>query len=215
MARHAIAADDKRARRDTILAAARALFNAGEGSLPSAAEIAAAAGLAKGTVYLYFRTKEEIFVALLLESLDTLLDGISAVFRETGGRRADKVAAFLAMYVEHLHAHPELLHLDALAYGVLEANLGPDKLRAFKLDFVALLTRTADAVEGALRLAPGRGIPLLLRSFALTRGLWQAARPYEGPTAIEAEPAFGSLRPDFRADLTEALAEYWRGALTA
>lgn len=209
MARHAIAPADKLARREAILAAAASLFNAGDGSLPGAAQIAAAAGLAKGTVYLYFRTKEEIFIALLSDGLHRLLSDIATTFGGARGRRADKVAAFLTTYVVHLDRHPELLRLDAIGYGVLEANLDPGRKREFKLAFLAKLTETAALVEEALRLSPGRGIPLLMRTFALTRGLWQS-HPHEQPRP---EPALSQLYPNFDRELTEALIEYWRGAV--
>jgi AcrR family transcriptional regulator len=74
MARRAVAMEDKKKRRQAILVAARDLFNASDGTLPAASEIAAAADLAKGTVYIYFRTKEEIFLALLLQECIDVLD---------------------------------------------------------------------------------------------------------------------------------------------
>ncbi len=213
MVRHALALEDKQSRRETILAAARTLFVAGNGSLPAAAQIAVAAGLAKGTVYLYFRTKEEIFVALLLEGLLTLFNQIDATFAATKGGRSTKTAAFITTYVRYVDQRPDLLRLDTMSHSVLEKNLQPAKLREFKLAFVVRLTATSGLVEHALRLAPGQGIPLLMRTFALTRGLWQSSHADEEPTAMANDPALAALRPDFDRELTEALTEYWRGAL--
>jgi AcrR family transcriptional regulator len=87
MARRAVATEDKKKRRQAILVAARDLFNAGDVTLPAASEIAAAADLAKGTVYIYFRTKEEIFLAPLLQECIDVLDRIELVFRSTQGIR--------------------------------------------------------------------------------------------------------------------------------
>jgi AcrR family transcriptional regulator len=87
MARRAVATEDQKKRKQAILVAARDLFNAGDGTLPAASEIAAAADLAKGTVYIYFRTKEEIFLALLLQECIDVLDRIELVFRSTQGVR--------------------------------------------------------------------------------------------------------------------------------
>ncbi len=212
MARHAIAAEDKEARRKAILEAARMLFNAGDGTLPAAADIAAAAVLAKGTVYLYFRSKEEIFIALLLQACIEVLGEIEAAFRDTRGRRGDKVAAFIDAYVGHVRRHPELLRLDSLSYGVLENNLAPDKLHQFKSSFAAGLARTALVIEQAMRLPAGSGTSLLTRSFALTRGLWQAS-PAPNPCAAVADKAFLCLHPAFDTELRQALMQYWRGAL--
>ncbi len=215
MVQHAIASADKQARRESILSAASALFLSGDGALPAVAQVAAEAGLAKGTVYLYFRTKEEIFMALLLSGLHTLLSDIAVTFQQTKGRRADKVAAFLCTYVNYLHLHPELLCLDALGYGVLEKNVEHDKLHEFKLAFSAKLIETGAVVEHALRLSPGHGSRLLTRTFALTRGLWQWSHPCEEPITREAGAALALIYPDFDKELIEALTEYWRGALAA
>jgi AcrR family transcriptional regulator len=213
MARHALGAEDKEARRQAILAAARLLFNAGDGTLPAAADIAAAAGLAKGTVYLYFRTKEEIFIALLLQACLDALGEIEAAFTNTRGRRDDKVAAFIRAYVGHIVQHPELPRLDGLCYGVLEKNLAPDKLNEFKAIFATRIAGTGLLIEQALRLSAGSGIRLLMRSFAFTRGLWQATSPPGGSAVANEATAFAVLHLPFETELMDALTEYWRGAL--
>ena len=213
MARHALASDDKKLRREVILEAALKLFVAGDGGLPAAAEIATAAGLAKGTVYIYFRTKEEIFAALLLAGWGAVMDDVAAAFASTKGRRSDKVEAFLTRYVGHLSRHPEILRLDALGHGVLERNLQAATLHAFKLALFGRLTGVGDVIDAALRLRAGRGLRLLMRTYALTKGLWQSSQGYEDAELLAAMPALAQLHPHFETELREALAEYWRGAL--
>ena len=57
--------EDKAIRRATILKAAEDLLEVGAPDLPSASAIAKEAKLAKGTLYLYFGTKEEIYLSVL------------------------------------------------------------------------------------------------------------------------------------------------------
>ena len=60
---------EKAVRRETILDAARGVF-AEKGLLASTIdEIAERAEVAKGTIYLYFKSKDEMFTALLNEGL--------------------------------------------------------------------------------------------------------------------------------------------------
>jgi AcrR family transcriptional regulator len=210
MVRHALDQRDKNARRAAIIGAAHALFVAGDGSLPSAAAIAGAAGLAKGTVYLYFRTKEEIFIALLLEELQALLAATRETLQSATGDVASRVRAFLQAYLGCLRQHPEVLRLDAIGYGVLEKNLDQAKLWEFKAAFVEHLTETASVMEQALGLESGRGTTLLMRTFALTRGLWQSSTPDVPPVE---DQRYAALSSDFYGELTEALAEYWHGAV--
>jgi hypothetical protein len=79
----------------------------------------------------------------------------------------------------------------------------------FKRQFAARLLQAGTAIEKALSLDSGRGATLLMRTFALTRGLWPAA---ECPALRETQAL---PHPDFATELEEALTDYWRGALTA
>lgn len=208
MAKRAYGREDKEERRDAILAVAAGLFRQGRGELPSAATIAAGAGLAKGTVYLYFRTKEAIFATLLLRGWGEVVDMLETVFTD---QERDPVAVFLSAYVAHLDAHPELLRLDAQR-GMLERNLGGPDLIDFKTAFLARLHSGGERIEQALGLTPGRGIQLLLRTHALTVGLWQSMGT---DSTILPDAGAEPFPHDFATELAEALAEYWRGALTA
>lgn len=211
MTQRAIAAEDKLARRATILAAARRLFCGDSRQLPSVARIAEAAGLAKGTVYLYFLSKEEIFLALLGDEFDALLTTLSQHFGATW--RSAGADGFIALYLAYLEAHPELLRLDAMAYSVLENNLSEQQLRPFKLALMQQLLAAGAVLEQELGLEQGRGATLLLRTYALTRGLWQSLDHPPVLRALLADPVFAPLRPSFSAELEGALREYWRGAL--
>ena len=213
MTRRAIAREDKQARRAAILHAARALFIAGKGGLPTAAEIASATGLAKGTVYLYFATKEEIFAALLLEGWVPVMETIGDIFGGSRGEREGKIQAFITSFVGHLNRRPELLRLDALGSGVLEKNMTAEALYGFKRDFTSYLVRAGESIDSALDLPAGRGVQLLMRSYALTRGLWQTAQHEETAPQEAIAPVLLLTPKLFARELTEALEEYWRGAL--
>lgn len=218
MVKHALEPEDKQARREAILAAARQLFLADTRRLPAAAAIAQAAGLAKGTLYLYFRSKEEIFTALLLAEWGVLLDEVDTAFWPDGSSPAQHLARFTRIYTGYFARHPQLLRLDAMGYAILEANMAPGPLAAFKQGWLDRLDKAGRIADHALRLDAGRGRHLLLRTCALTRGLWQALdRPPPGPeqgdtgAGTDAPP----FAPDFADDLAQALREYWWGALAA
>ena len=210
MALRAYGREDKAARREAILSAAATLFVGGGGELPSVAQTASHAGLAKGTIYLYFASKEALFSTLLLDLWGEVFDMMEVTF--TPGRRAgpaQRVDAFLDGLTAHIADHPEMLRLDALSLGVLKANLSPRERQAFTSAYDERLAAGAAILDHALDLPPGRGVQLLLRTYGLTRGLW---RSFEELDATQA--SLRSLGP-FTAELREALAEYWRGALRA
>ena len=207
MARRARASDDKQARRNDIIGAAARLFALGDGDLPAVERIAAAAGVAKGTVYLYYRTRDAIFADLMLNGWSAVLDDAAVIF-DGDGSRAEKVKGFIAGFAGYLARHPELLRLDALG-GAVERNLSAEELSAFKRRLAERLAAAGAVVDEGLALPAGRGGQLLMRSYALTRGLWQTF-------GAEAKPAannFPLFQADFTAELTETLVEYWRGGL--
>ena len=210
MVERAYGREEKQARREAILAAAKELFIGGERELPSTSSIAAAAGLAKGTVYLYFRAKEAIFSTLLLEGWAKVFALLENVIAAPQREKSDLVASFISDYVRYMVQHQELLQLDALRSGVLEPKLDIDTLVAFKRAFHARLAQGGALVESALGLADPQGVRLLMRTHALTIGLWQSLGP---DNRVKDLPEFLSSYPDFENELRAALTEYWRGAL--
>lgn len=84
-------------RRDAILAAARDLFFEHGIYRTTVDDVAARAEVAKGTVYLYFESKETILAHLLLEGLDALGESLAEAFGEalhlTGEVRLRRLSA--------------------------------------------------------------------------------------------------------------------------
>ena len=196
----------KEARHQAILDAASGLFATTE-QMPSVSQIAEAAGLAKGTVYLYFRTKEEIFAFLLQDGWRHVLEGAGqALTAEPSPVLA--IASFVDAYSEGACSNGNLLRLDALSKGLLEENMTPEALDAFKTSLFRQMQACGALIEEKLDLSQGRGDQLLIRSYALTRGLWQTL----GVSNIQ-ECRSGEGPYEFQMELRQALAEYWQGAL--
>src|SRR2546426_894205 len=76
LGRRALAPEDKSERRAAIVQAAGHLLKRSPGGEFPVAELARRAGLAKGTVYLYFRTREEVLLAVHLERVHRMFDAI-------------------------------------------------------------------------------------------------------------------------------------------
>ena len=88
--------DEKRERRHEILGATAALFLETPYDRVTMAEVARRCGLAKGTLYLYFRTKEELFLALAERDLELFfaeVNGRVGNARPPGPEPYDPVAA--------------------------------------------------------------------------------------------------------------------------
>ena len=194
----------KQARRAGILSSAARLFSSREYHDVSMAAIARAAGLAKGTVYLYFDTKESVFLDLVSSELAAWVADSSARLEETNQNAtpADVAKAVASALAER----PALIRLIALLHVILEQNTEREALRAFKIRLLAITEQAAGVFEQALRLEPGTGTRLVLWMHALTVGLSQMT-PQGAQVAalVEQDPALAVFRLDLRTELEAAL----------
>ncbi len=101
---------EKRRRREEILAAARGLFFEKGYQLTTVEEIAEAAEISKGTVYLYFASKDELYVSVILEGFEELERRlVSAV--ESGAPSQERIAAIFSIFIDHCLNHREYFRL--------------------------------------------------------------------------------------------------------
>lgn len=186
----------KEARRQDILAAGRKRFEAGRFEDLTMAQVAMDAGLAKGTVFLYFKTKEELFLELageaLLEFFEAMDTGLSS------GRLFFGPEELAALVVRCFKAQPQLPRLLSLLHPVLEHNVDRLALLRFR-EFLANRTaRTGRTLEQRLPfLRDGEGAPLLLRLRALTIGCWEVADPSPVVKEILNSPGLEAFKIEF------------------
>ncbi len=97
-------------KRSAILQAARAVF-ARQGYADTVVdEIASEAGIAKGTLYLYFPSKEKIYLAALLEEARQL-DADSRVAIEAAPTWREKLSAYLRVRIRYFESHRDFLRI--------------------------------------------------------------------------------------------------------
>ncbi len=213
MGLNAMTDEDKERRRRALLDAAHCLFRERK-DLSPVAEIAGAAGLAKGTVYLYFKSKEEIFIALLEDEFAKLFEALADILAELPTKPRDASRQFARAYSERVLVQEDLLPLASLANGVLEQNLPVDVMRRFKAMLATGLTTAGRQLEMHFaELEPGDGITLLLQTYALTLGLWQALDYPHTLRALLNEAALKPLDRHFAVELEAGIHTLWLGAL--
>jgi AcrR family transcriptional regulator len=97
-------------RRCAILQAARAVFARQGYASTVVDDIAAQAGIAKGTVYLYFPSKEQIYLAALLEEARQLnADSRSAMAAAATWR--EKLGAYLQVRLNYFETHQDFIRI--------------------------------------------------------------------------------------------------------
>jgi AcrR family transcriptional regulator len=204
--------EDKRARRRAILDTAAKMLRRRAYADLTMAEVARHCELAKGTLYLYFHSKEALFLAALEQQLgewfDTLAPQLSALDPSCDQRR--RIAQTIASTVA---ARPTLSDLLAIVHNVLEQNIEAETALAFKQMLLERLRFGGDILEKALPALPaGAGLPLLLRIYAVVVGLRQLADPAPVVAAVLERPEMAPLRVDFQRELAETIHALVTGA---
>ncbi|HEV2213386.1 MAG TPA: TetR family transcriptional regulator [Gammaproteobacteria bacterium] len=194
----------KEARRAAILKVALHRFTLMPYEELSMADTAEEAGVAKGTLYLYFRSKEEMFLALYTEELNAWFDELD---RELAGARGEaSIAGFVEILSGSLARRPPLLRLIAIAHTVLERKLDEAAARHFKHWFKERLLKTGGLIEKYLPfLTPGQGTQLALKINALVIGFQHMAEPTGAMREVLAEEEFALFRVDLKQALLETL----------
>jgi AcrR family transcriptional regulator len=129
-----------------IVRAARKVFSKKDFRAATVDEIADVAGLAKGTVYQYFPSKEEIFLAALRQGIRELVETTRARTGQATGLEA-KVEAFIRTRVEYLENNRDFFNAYHSWFGSIThpASLNAElrDLYRAQLDYLAEMLREA------------------------------------------------------------------------
>src|SRR5262245_57221020 len=128
-----------------ILEAARAVFAKKGFEATTVEEIADAAGVAKGTVYLYYRSKQEIYFEALRFGRSSLM---TRRWQEICEKTAidERLRAFIAAKLEYCDANRDFFNIYYSELGKIPIHPG-----AINSKFKDLYFEQAGLVEGILR----------------------------------------------------------------
>ena len=200
----AVSDQQKAERRDAILQVALAGFTDTSYDELTMDRIAADAGVAKGTLYLYFRSKEQVFLALCERELIQWFDTLDTALQT---QRAEmSVNGLIELFAASLAGRPHLLRLLAILHTGLEYNVP----YAAALNFKTLL-RTRTEVTGTLLesylrfLTPGQGAALLVKIYALVIGFEHLSEPSGVVRDVLKQPDMALFRVNLEQALLETL----------
>lgn len=206
-ARNAEAKDE---RRSDILRAALALFAHTRYDKVTMAALARHTGLAKGTVYLYFDTKEAVFLALLIEQLDEWFAALRPRLEQVPAGEME--ARLPEIFAQTLAERPALIRLLGLLHSTLERNIDVAGAREFKSRLARLMAVPGSLIEARLDgFGPGDGARLMMRMHALVVGIGQMANPSEIVAQVIGDPGLELFRVDFERELSAVTRILLRG----
>ncbi len=187
--RRARTAEAKRNRRESILDAAARLVRTAEPSRLRMDDVAAAAGVAKGTLYLYFSRRSDLLAAVADRALLSWLGAVETAVR--ADLRIRGVRPLAEAMVGPLRHNPEIIsHVGLYCGGHDTRDAEAESYAAFQL----VAGRLGRLLESRLpdRRA-GDGLRLVLLARAVLTGLAQLPRPVGAPTPLIPAPTAGSV----------------------
>lgn len=195
-------------RRTALLDAAMRLWVEHPERVSNVSDVARAAGIAKGTVYLYFKSKEDLLLAAHERHVEAFFDALLERAQQPERMTLDDM---IALTRHHIVEVPAFLPLAMLISSLLDKSVTPEVVRAFeqrksgRLNAAgALLCRHFDFENVTA------GVRLLMQSYGLMLGLWQLL----GSACCSQIYANGeALSPDYLTELDNALRALWRGTL--
>ncbi len=174
--RRAIRDEQKEERRQQIIETAWQLFQERPYEAVSMLEVAQGVGLAKGTLFLYFSTKEALFLAVQQQQFAlwfNTIDDQLATFTPPAA-----IEQVVNLITQTLNEQPGLTRLFAILHVILERNITQETANEFKQFLLSRITQTGKLLETCLPFLPaGEGAQILLHAYALVIGVQHLADP--------------------------------------
>jgi AcrR family transcriptional regulator len=179
-----------------IMAAGRELLEQRGPEAMTMEKIAAAAGVAKGTLYLYFQSKDDLILALINQVGENILRDVKASL-QAPGTPPERLMRMVSVLLEYLHR--ERLLFPIYARELLRAERQPRagfrrRYQELEEEFVALMTRLFAEGIAAGQFIPAnpRLLTFLIRGLVRATGYYQKAEG-QADAAKEALPVILTL----------------------
>lgn len=199
--------EEKAKKKEHIKACALTLYHKA-GELSSVDKIVKKSGLAKGTFYLYFKTKEEVYLDILSDMYAVYLED---VFK---GIDPNKVSleSLADSLVKPLVGNSDFLRLASIGPGILEKNVSEEKIIEFKLMLMQAMQKMGEVF---LQLSPGlkpeKVSEVIVVSFSLIIGIFQQSDISGELKKLSEKPEIKDLFIDFENITSRSLVALWKG----
>lgn len=203
--------DWKRARSDEqkeqrvkeIIAATERLYNKSKYQNITFAKIAKEAGFTRSNLYKYFRSKEDIFLELLISDFRSWKNDIKQQFNDDDILLIDD---FAKKWINALNNNQRLIELISILYLHLEKEATYDSLLKLKSEFNKEFFETVQLISNKL---PGLNEDKAIKFFnmqnALVVGLIQTCDLSENQVKILERKEFSHYKIDFDQTLKESI----------
>lgn len=193
--------EEKAERLAAILSAARLMLREKSYEKISLIELAKQAGIAKSTLYVYCKTREDLFLWLFEETYKKFINRLQKRLRS----RTVSIQRYANIYYEELIRDELLLPLIEQLHLVIEKNSTPEVVCAFKLRMHETFDGLAQVAASKLSCSPEIFSEFFLLCHMQTTSLFQAANMPEETKRMLADSAASRFVIDFKSALQRAV----------
>ena len=133
-------------------------------------EIAETAGIGKGTIYLYFKSKEELYISLLVHMIEAMREIVDGIIISDAGRQ-DKLSMMLLRLQDFISGNSHVLLMMREQAKPSKGRLHDKIHKAFE----DLLSSMSSVVDEGIRLGRLKKYPSMLVSSLFLSSLISAA----------------------------------------
>ncbi len=206
-------AEQKVERYHAILDAAERLWLAHPDRMASMAEVAERAGVAKGTVYLYFPSKEELLLALHARHVEIFFQQLLTLLAQN---KTVTIQDVMSIVFTHMVAPPAVLPLASRCFALMDKSLPVESAYKFKQGIAQWLQRAGKELPRHFpQLEQESAVALLMQSYGLIVGLWQMLNPALDLSAQMTTAEKRTLQRNYPRELSGALLDLWAGRMMA
>ena len=203
---------EKEQRRHTFLQVAEELYMEAPDTLPSVSQIVKKAHLAKGTFYLYFKTKEELFLEILEHRYQAWILALQQEVPKFPALTADGLAK---LFIAPIRGDVCFMRLASISQTILEANLSSERAVSFKKGLGRLLSDLAKAIETHFGLPHQEILELALECYAAIIGFWQISQLSRVVEDVKSQIPYDFLFPNFDSNIEPMLTHIILGKMEA
>lgn len=206
----AVLATDKESRYQDFLAAGSRIYSVKDFDDISVSSICQEAGLAKGTFYLYFDTKEDLFLELTLSQMTTWSEEINAVLINLGKNPTPE--QFAKVLAESFRSLPQLPRLLQMLHAVLERNASEEAILRFKTTLAERNVVQSKIISNMYPKLSAEKVQLLMLFCQVALiGTWQFANPPARVRSIIEKNGFERFLFDYETALFSQVSVFLTG----
>ncbi len=205
----AVNIEQKKERRRIILEAARALFVQSDLNEISMQEVAKKSGLAKGTLFFYFKTKEGLFLALAEQELSKWYESFNKYLLKCKTLGSKDIAAILDLMFQN---NSMVVRFFSLMASKLERNIDYKTAYNFKKFLRNNIIKSGSLIEKCIpSFKQGDGAKYLMFFYILIIGIYPTANPGEIVSEVIKEPGMEIFKVDFKQTFIEMMNIFLNG----